>query len=205
MVSNSITRSPLITSLRDNLFASAARTKSSDYDDADGSVSKEESRIAWNLMEFAYAVKSSEENSVDCDDAEKILAVGFETVDMYCKKCVGNGNQQAWYAVYRHQLEKFAEAVLLSDRTLREGDPTMRFRMIFEWANKNGCFCDYDEVDENKYEPFKFALTDELRSALAKAKAKAQADKKAYYAAKSAAETPVADEPTDAPAETPAE
>lgn len=204
MVSNSITRSSLITLLRENLFAGAARTKSSDYDDAEGSVSKEESRIAWNLLEFAYAVKSSEENNVDCDDAEKILIVGFETLNAYCRKVVGVGNQQAWYEVYRHQLEKFAEGVLTSDRTVREGDPTMRFRMIFEWANKNSCFCDYNEVDENKYAPIKFDLTDELRSSLAKAKAKAQAEKKAYYAAKNAAETP-AETPAGAPTETPAE
>ncbi|MBQ7309592.1 MAG: hypothetical protein IJW87_05380 [Clostridia bacterium] len=124
-----ITKSPYIEMLRENVFKKTAVQK--EY----------QKQLDMNLIEFANAVKASEETIRDCDDAEMILLVGYETFCKFCQHRISpKKNPERYASVYTQQLDKFIEAFVMDTDTLKTGDPIGYAKQVIEWMTNNECF-----------------------------------------------------------------
>ncbi len=116
-------------------------------------ISDNSGKTRMSLIEFAYAIKTSEESSADCDDAEKILSVAYETFCKYCGFRLPKDKDPGKYAgVYMQQLEKFYEALMAGvEQTLATGEDGTAVKAgrarakenvlnLVEWVNASGCF-----------------------------------------------------------------
>ncbi len=130
----SITKSKYITLLRESLFAVVNR------EDGEGC------QKPMSLLEFAYAVKTSEEISGDCDDAEKILAVGYEVFCRFCEARLPLKKDPGRYAgVYTQQLDKFYMALRknMTQASLKEegvAKTQEKLSSMIDWINSAGFF-----------------------------------------------------------------
>ena len=154
-----ITTSEYISVMRKNLFAKINANKD------------EKSRTDMSLIEFAYAVKTSEEATHDCDDAEKILAVVFEIFCSFCSFRLPIVKDSGRYAsVYTQQLDGFMEDmrknVIANARKgtdEKKGSAESKVEAICEWVNSTGTFRSISEQNmfnadgSIRYEPYKFA------------------------------------------------
>ena len=115
--------------LRENVFKKTAVQK--EY----------QKQLDMNLIEFANAVKASEETIRDCDDAEMILLVGYETFCKFCQHRISpKKNPERYASVYTQQLDKFIEAFVMDTDTLKTGDPIGYAKQVIEWMTNNECF-----------------------------------------------------------------
>ncbi|MBQ9747725.1 MAG: hypothetical protein IJV98_02970 [Clostridia bacterium] len=165
-----ITESPYIEKLRTNIFN--VTDKSSDQ------------TPKMSLIEFAYAIKISEETSHDCDDAEILLKVGFQTLLDFCSHRISLDTMAENFAsIYTQQLTKFMTAFLESEKTIKTGDPEEYVKQIITWMSKNECFRAlpvesdpmYDAQGNLAWTEYKYPQN-ELDKARAKAKAQAKKD-----------------------------
>lgn len=124
-----ITNAPYIKMLRENIFKAV-------------SVQEEyQKHLDMSLIEFADAIKASEEITRDCDDAEMILLVGYETLCQFCQSRISIQKTPDRYAVvYSQQLDKFIEAFVFDTDTLKTGDPINYTKQVLEWMADNECF-----------------------------------------------------------------
>ncbi len=95
-----------------------------------------------NILEFAYLVKTSEESSMDCDDAERIIRVVYKTFLDYCKsKTPMDSAPERFIQVYKHQLQHVyravAEYVCVSNNGVEYED---YFNQFATWLNSCGTF-----------------------------------------------------------------
>lgn len=143
-LSRRITESPIVAAMRDNLMAKVATGAS--QDDVQGEEGAEPAKaprgkLNLSLLELAFRIKVLEESDRDCDDAEKILRVGYETLLKFCKAKLGKDDDEALTQIYYHQLEKFILALYNDDDTQRLGDEAYSYvDRIITWANANDCF-----------------------------------------------------------------
>ncbi len=128
-----ITKSKYITLMRDSLFAVVNR------EDQEGGNQK-----PMSLLEFAYAVKTSEEISGDCDDAEKILAVGYEIFCRFCEARLPVKKDPGRYAgVYTQQLDKFYFALRKNMTQVKDEGAAKtqeKLNSMIDWINSAGFF-----------------------------------------------------------------
>ncbi|MCQ2385566.1 MAG: hypothetical protein MJ078_02680, partial [Clostridia bacterium] len=122
-----ITRSQYVSYMRDNVF-----------DEINKANKGGEQIKPASLMEFAYKIKTSEESTVDCDDAEKLLKVGYETLCTVCRFRIGRDSSDTLASVINQQTEKFVIALCTNIGLGSLGYA----RTILSWANNNGCFVD---------------------------------------------------------------
>ncbi len=117
-------------------------------------VTEKEADKRMNLIEFAYAIKTSEEASSDCDDAEKILQVAYETFCHFCEFRLPREKDPGRFAgVYTQQLDHLYNALMAGVKqglsssdsdsvsakvsASRARDNVMN---LVSWANAAGCF-----------------------------------------------------------------
>ena len=122
-----ITKSELITKLRTNVFAAVSGTK-------------DRKKLNVGLVAFAYNLKATEEAHHDAGDAERILAVGYETVKEFCEHGIPTGNRTGICSSHIWQLKKFVWAFATSMAGVEENRVNEMTSSVFTWANENNCF-----------------------------------------------------------------
>ncbi len=188
-----ITKAPYIVMMRDNLFKNI-------IDQAGmGAEHNATSRLSLSLFEFYNKIKCSEESGFDCDDAEKILEVGYDTFRRFCNKCVSEQNDPSNYmTVYEWQLDKFMIALCKDADIQKESDPLFQATRLIAMVNEAGYFKSIDRIIGKEITYRNYVLSDAARTASASvAKELEEAKKKAAEAS----EAPVADTPADKPAD----
>ncbi len=123
-----ITRAPLVSKLRENIFGNVNGVTSSDK------------RLNLSMLEFAYTIKTSEEASSDCDDGEKILKIGYETLMAFCNHRVASDDLESKLDINYWQVQKFVNAFYNDDTTQAQAEPMEYTKAVFAWANSNGYF-----------------------------------------------------------------
>ena len=190
-----ITSAPYMVRMRENLFAKIIEEAGI------GAGSTAVNQLSLGLFEFANKIKRSEESRFDCDDAEKILEVGYDTFWRFCNKAINWKNDQGQFmAVYDWELAKFMEAVFTDDDTLRGSDPVNEAKRLIKMVNEAGFFRSIAKYNhkEGKFDFTDFEAPDDMKDkALGKKEKKAEEKAAAKAAAEAAA-------PAEAPAEAPA-
>jgi hypothetical protein len=143
-LSRRITESPIVAAMRDNIMnkvATGASVEEVSSDDSAEAVKAPRNKLSLSLLELAFRIKVLEEADRDCDDAEKILRVGYETLLKFCKAKLAKDNEEELYHIYLFQLQKFVEALYSDEDTRRLGDEAYSYvDRIITWANTNDCF-----------------------------------------------------------------
>lgn len=103
------------------------------------------SRAAKNgpgILELAYLVKTSEEASKDCDDAERILRVAYSTFMQFCTfRAKPELNPERFIQVYRQQIGRLFYGLSKASMFGPEvGDRKAYFNQFVSWLNYAGTF-----------------------------------------------------------------
>jgi len=187
-----ITNNEMVKLLRTNLFAKLPGATAS-------------RNLALNLLEFAYRIKLTEENygGNDFNDAEKILKVGFETLQQFCFSRLNPKDGIKRSNIYTQQLHKFIGEFLYDDDVQAVRGSDSYVRGIIQWANEQGCFLEMDEWGNTAFVNVDAAkLTDEAKRAEADFKLRNAARTSAKTAPRTDLDVPTAnDTPTDTPTE----
>ena len=103
---------------------------------------KTEKRVGPTAIEFAYMIKTSEEIGRDCDDAERILEVLYDTFYKICAYRTNPAtNPECFIALYKHELDKIYTAVAASQLVFSAGAEAEAIFNIFTlWLNQAGTF-----------------------------------------------------------------
>lgn len=126
-----LTSSTLMRMLRSNMFSDGVKTSDVAGGDSMG------------VLEFAYAVKASEESSRDCDDAERILTVASDTFkEMIAHRANPDVDMQTFAQVYSQQLNRLFLDFARSNTVQKQADPRAYFGRVLAWANSIGAFMD---------------------------------------------------------------
>lgn len=95
----------------------------------------------FNILEFAYLVKTSEESSLDCDDAERIIKVVYETFLEYCKsRTPMDTAPDRFMQIYTQQLQHVYNAVADYVCTFEGKEYIAYFNQFASWLNNAGTF-----------------------------------------------------------------
>ncbi len=172
--------------------------------DADTSDSVWVTKLGPTAAEFAYLIKTSEENGRDCDDAERILRVLYKIfVDMISYRISPEVNPERFVTVYKQQLKKFYEAFAGIEVICKAGrDCEAYYRQLVDWMNQAGLFLDIsaesplDEKGQIAINlPFNYENVPTIKALLSRIK---NAKKKADAADEAADEAPAVEEEADA-------
>ncbi len=115
------------------------------YDDPEVSTSKKSfvsKKEGPSALEFAYMIKTSEEQNRDCDDAERILDVLYTVFYEMCA-CRTNPetNQEGFIDVYKQQLGNVYKSVAKATVVVEQGASCYdQFKILATWFNKAGVF-----------------------------------------------------------------
>lgn len=95
-----------------------------------------------SAIEFAYMVKTSEENGRDCDDAERILDVLYSTFKMICDyRTQSEAYPDRFIHVYMQQLDNFYEALAGAGVVCTAGTACeSAFGLIVNWLSQSNAF-----------------------------------------------------------------
>ena len=135
-----LTGTKYVEALRCGLFRKKKQGSRSEYDYSE----------AKSVLEFAFDVKCNEETLHDCDDADRLLKVAFDTLCRFCEYRAPFATLSGNYmSIYNRQLERFTKDLmesLLRDRTTESGRQEMLdyATRIFSWANHIRTFCPID-------------------------------------------------------------
>ncbi len=135
-----------------------------------------------SMLEFAYLVKTSEEIGNDCDDAERVLDVAYETFKEICAfRTNPKEIPENFIKVYMHHLKQVYESIL--EFKVVNGDED-QFNLVASWLYEAGVFSAIDE--DNPFDAKGEIKIKERYSynALKKAAEKEQAEKEKEKAAK---------------------
>ena len=93
-------------------------------------------------LEFAYMIKTTEELGRDCDDAERILDVIYDTFYKMCAyRASGEEMNDRFIKIYTQQLGRFYNSVAASRYICRtETDCKSNFDELVSWLNRSGVF-----------------------------------------------------------------
>ncbi len=128
-VSGEITRSAFVKTLRGGLFA--------------GNIKKDADGIG--IIEFAYAVKASEEAARDCDDADRMLKITSDIFKGICRH--KTSNPEHYVVIYNAQIDALYEAYASSYAVQKERSSKQAyFSRVVEWVNSLGAYCPVHEV-----------------------------------------------------------
>ncbi len=181
-----ITKAPYIVLMRDNLFKKIIEQAGM------GAEHNATARLSLSLFEFYNKIKCSEESGFDCDDAEKILAVGYDTFRRFCNKCVSEQNDPENYmTVYEWQIDKFMIALCKDADIQKESDPLFQATRLIAMVNEAGYFKSIDRIIGKNITYRNYELSDAARNASASvAKELEEAKKKADAPAENPADKP---------------
>ena len=146
---DALTRSKFMKSITDMLYedASAKENKSNLKVKFDGELDFVDTKGP-TAIEFAYMIKTTEELGRDCDDAERILAVIYDTFYKMCAyRASGEEMNDRFIKVYTQQLCRLYNSIAASRPVCRtESDCRSKFEELVAWLNKSGVFKDVAKV-----------------------------------------------------------
>ncbi len=132
-----LTRSPFMKMLRNSFFSDLSKSRITDAEKEGGI----------GILEFAFGVKSSEESSRDCNDAERILNTAYK---LFCEmieyRINKEGNPVLFYSVYMQQLEELFVALAKGTTVKKEKTPSntenaeIMYNHIVSWVNDSKTF-----------------------------------------------------------------
>lgn len=136
---DAMTRSAFMTNLRTTLFEDPSAKAVTDDTEEDTETTK---KIGPGILELAYLVKTSEEASKDCDDAEKILRVAYSVFMQFCTfRAKQELDPERFIQVYRQQIGRvflgLSRARIFQNEA---GDKRMYFNQFVSWLNYAGTF-----------------------------------------------------------------
>ncbi|MBQ7321683.1 MAG: hypothetical protein IJW99_06275 [Clostridia bacterium] len=146
-----LTKSPFMWMLNEELYTVSNKSRSK---------TKTVSAFA-----FAYNIKVTEENDRDCNDAERVLRVLYQSfLKMIEHRTSPKRTPDIFVTVYKQQLEIFYEKIAGSALVQGEkiGAPRVeQFAALAHWLNAAGFFC---EIDPNKlfHANGEFRITDDF-------------------------------------------
>lgn len=93
-------------------------------------------------LEFAYMIKTSEEIGRDCDDAERIVDVLYDTFSKLCGyRTSPQSTPERFIQVYRQQLDKVYESLASCKQIAAAGSECYAlFNQFTLWLNQSGAF-----------------------------------------------------------------
>lgn len=99
-------------------------------------------RTGPTAIEFAYMIKTSEEQGRDCDDAERILSVLYNTFKSLCTYRTNPKNTpERFIQVYKQQLGKFYEALATAKTVFAAtSECKAHFNNFVSWLNQCDVF-----------------------------------------------------------------
>jgi hypothetical protein len=99
-------------------------------------------------IEFAYMIKTTEELGRDCDDAERILDVIYDTFFKMCEfRASGEELNDRFIKVYTQQLYKVYTSIAGSTAIYKTGtNAAENFKVFVDWLNNAGVFKDVARV-----------------------------------------------------------
>ena len=108
---------------------------------ADGKLSTTQ-RVGPTAIEFAYMIKTSEESGRDCDDAERILTVIYDTFKELCEyRTNPELTPECFIQVYKQQLGNVYEALATSKTVVSaESDCKAHFKQLTTWLSQADVF-----------------------------------------------------------------
>ncbi len=133
-----LSRSPFTKMLRNSFFTDLSKTRAQDTDNEGGI----------GVLEFAFGVKSSEESSRDCNDAERILTVAYKIfLELIEYRINRDNNPTLFYQVYMQQLEELFVALAKGATVSREKKNSQNpenaiamYNHIVSWVNDTQAF-----------------------------------------------------------------
>ena len=95
-------------------------------------------RAGPTAIEFAYMIKTSEEQGRDCDDAERILSVLYNTFKSMCSyRTNPKNNPERFIQVYKQQLSKFYESLATAKTVFAAtSECKAHFNNFVSWLNQ---------------------------------------------------------------------
>jgi hypothetical protein len=101
-----------------------------------------------NAIEFAYLIKTAEELGRDCDDAERILTVIYDTFYKLCSyRAMGDDMTDRLIKVYKQQLCKVYNSLAACKTVCATGiSSRSTFKGIVSWLNKSDTFKDVSKL-----------------------------------------------------------
>ena len=135
-----LTRSDFMTRLKTTLFEDPSARPATD--DPNAEEDENVKKVGPGILELAYMVKTSEESSKDCDDAEKILRVAYNVFMQFCTfRAKPELNPERFIQVYRQQIGRVFLGLSRSRIFQNEaGDKRMYFNQFVSWLNYAGTF-----------------------------------------------------------------
>lgn len=101
-----------------------------------------------SILEFAYRVKNSEESSLDCDDAERILTVAYDTFVELVSHRAPKNQPEKFIQIYKQQIEKVYISILSYAEKIKtsSGDNDLKsiFTSFIGWLNYADTFRNID-------------------------------------------------------------
>lgn len=94
-----------------------------------------------SILEFAYKVKNSEESSLDCDDAERILYVAYDTFIELIAHRAPQKQPEKFIQIYKQQIEKVYKSIFeyATNAKTTQGEDPNELKNIFTafigWLN----------------------------------------------------------------------
>lgn len=133
-----LSRSPFTRMLRNSFFSDLTKSRASDGDNEGGI----------GILEFAFGIKSSEENDRDCNDAERILSVAYKIFTELVEHRVNRDNNPTlFFQVYMQQLEELFFALAKGKTVQSEKKNTtncdnavIMYNHIVSWVNDSKTF-----------------------------------------------------------------
>ncbi|MBE6636997.1 MAG: hypothetical protein E7618_04255 [Ruminococcaceae bacterium] len=149
-----ITKTPFIKMLNDQLFATPAANDIQLKLDLNN---KWAEKSGISAFELAYLVKKNEENRRDCDDAERILNVLYNTfVKIIAYRLSPKTYPDLFLQVYKQQLNHFYRAIVSLDAVRNaDGNCEQHYRSVLDWINQTELFLTFSRAKpfDNNDEP----------------------------------------------------
>ncbi len=146
-IKSEITGCSLIKKFREDIFSDVTRNANAEPAPEGSRRSSSKNTLSCSLLELVYKIKMQEESYRDCDDAEKILRVGFDTLVEFCFYRFSEQDEARREEVYIQQWMKFlSELFKDADTPKDKNDAFIYVESILGWAckvawkNGNNCF-----------------------------------------------------------------
>ena len=141
---SALTRTAFMQTLTEKLYndPSTKNTEAAKKPKLDGSKMVSTKREGPTALEFAYMIKTSEEIGRDCDDAERIIDVLYDTFFKFCSYRTSPQNTpERFIQVYKQQLGKVYETLATSKQICAAGTECYAlFNLFTLWLNQSGTF-----------------------------------------------------------------
>ncbi len=140
-----LTNAPFMSILTDKLYVDASmkdRANTSKRAKIKNNKVIKTDRLGPTVIEFAYMIKTSEELGRDCDDAERILTVVYDTFKQICDyRTNAKSNPERFIQVYRQQLGNVYETLASAMIVYAAGaECVSHFNQLVTWLDQADVF-----------------------------------------------------------------